>query len=293
MPKKKTPIDLAVPGRQQVLEMMKAGQYLDATSLLVGMFATLLGGQIAGAAMVEKILKRVGSRVTGVLGAGAMGVAFQLDNGRVLKLTRDRDELEAAQALMSKKHPNVVRFYDVFIARNGIGTGIVVRGSVDQNVARLARTMPDFLDLAKALGEATAKATNSMPLDRMGHPSLTRKSLKEGMGVWLDYLSNVVIPDVGERYMDARQVLDDAIAGVEFIMARGVYGFDFHAGNIGVVMDEVGSMRGVVYDIGITSSRARAGADIDTERVTLEDILPAFGRMVASTKKNPIPTVRV
>lgn len=292
MAKKKAPIELAVPGRQQVRDMVKAGQHPNGTVILEQMFATLLGSQTAGVAMAEKILKRVKSRVTGVLGAGAMGVAFQLENGRVLKLTRDHDELEAAQVLMSKRHPNVIRFYDVFIARNGLGTGIVVRGSVDQNVAQLARTMPDFLDLAKALNKATEMATAFQP----GWPDqfrITRKSLHEGMKVYLEELVSAYrsLTFPAPRSTATMQVLADTIAGVGFLLKCGVYGFDFHAGNIGVVASEVGERRGVVYDIGITSSRARKG--IDTERVTLEDIMPVFGRMVKEAGRNPIPTVRV
>jgi hypothetical protein len=295
--KKKGRIELAVPGRGQIRDMLGEGKVLDPAVMLVGIFATLLGSRVAGQAMAEKVLKRVGSTVVRVLGTGAMGVAFLLESGRVLKLTRDHNELEAAQALMRKRHPNITRFYDVFIARNGLGTGVIVRGSVDQNVGLLARTMPEFLPLAKALREATDRAAEVV--------TGSRRSLYQAMNRWIGFLKDAlegveVEPGVRltirDEYGNAltpavRGVLGDAIAGAEFLRECGIFGFDFHAGNVGVVMGEVGAMRGVIYDIGLTSSRARRG--IDTERVTLEDILPTFGRMVAEVKKNPIPTVRV
>jgi hypothetical protein len=253
--------------------------------------------------MTEKVLDRVGSRPVGVLGTGAMGIAFQLEDGRVLKLTRDHDELEAAQALMSKSHPNMVRFYDVFIARNGIGTGVIVRGSVDMNVASLARENAAFLPLAKALLTATRRASDLFYPARVpasqggwGAPGSTiepldvnRKNLKLAMGVWVDTLKNATLKDDfgGDSPSLAHKYKNDAIAGAMFLRKCGVYGFDFHAGNVGIVAED-GVTRGVIYDIGLTSSRARRG--IDAERVTLTDILPAFGRMVP--KKNPIPEVR-
>jgi hypothetical protein len=290
MAKKKTKdaVDLVMPGRSQIQSEIVAGHVFDAGKLLINIFSNLLGGLAAGQALTQKVLKRVGSRPTSVLGVGAMGVAFSLDSGRVLKLTRDRDEVEAAQALRDRHHPNVTRFYDTFIARNGVGIGIVVRGAVDQNVARLGKTMPEFFDLGRILNRATGMATAVQPQDSMGRWKITRKSLQKGMEVYLEALRPPYIAPVMAR---SAQVLADTIEGVGFIKKCGVYGFDFHAGNIGVVMDEVGSMRGVVYDIGITSSRARKGVDV--ERVGIEDILPVFGQMVAAARKNPLPTVRV
>jgi hypothetical protein len=202
----------------------------------------------------------------------------------VLKLTRDRDELEAAQVLVDKRNPNVIRFYDVFIARNGHGVGVIVRGRVDHSVGKLSQysEMLDFVPLKQLLTRATDKAAFQLPEGK--EPS--RKDLLRAMEVWLDYLSNFTPPPTTR----AQAILNDAVAGVEFLKGCGVYGFDFHAGNVGVVTDAAGMMHGVIYDIGLTSSRARRG--IDTERVTLEEILPVFGRMVSGAKKNPIPTVR-
>jgi len=62
------------------------------------------------------ISKRIKGSVTKKLGSGDCGVAYKLDNGKVLKLTDDATEASASKIIMNAGNtcPNIVHIYDVF-----------------------------------------------------------------------------------------------------------------------------------------------------------------------------------
>jgi hypothetical protein len=63
----------------------------------------------------EEMLEKLQSRfnVVGVLGEGSYGIAFELADGKVLKLTSDKSELEAARALKNDKYGPFVDVYEI------------------------------------------------------------------------------------------------------------------------------------------------------------------------------------
>ena len=64
----------------------------------------------------KAIGKRVNGKATDILGSGSRGIAFKLDNGKVLKLTDDATEASASKIIMNAGNtcPNIVHIYDVF-----------------------------------------------------------------------------------------------------------------------------------------------------------------------------------
>lgn len=87
------------------------------------------------------------------LGSGYHGEAFELSNGKVLKVTDDADEVRAAQHLKGKKLRHVVNVFDVFSFPGGAWFGIVVE--------RLKELPNDVKDVLMAINDRPAGGTTS------------------------------------------------------------------------------------------------------------------------------------
>jgi len=59
-------------------------------------------------------LKKDGYNLKKRLGEGGYGYAYELDNGKVLKLTTDKREANASSLVVGKSFKNVVKIYDVW-----------------------------------------------------------------------------------------------------------------------------------------------------------------------------------
>lgn len=73
------------------------------------------GGQQADYYFTDKMLEKLQSRfnIVNVLGEGSFGIAFELADGKVLKLTKDKEELEAARMLKEDKYGPFVDIYEI------------------------------------------------------------------------------------------------------------------------------------------------------------------------------------
>jgi hypothetical protein len=63
-------------------------------------------------------LNKIGYEIGSMLGSGTKGSAYQLSNGRVLKVTTDVTEAEASAVLIGKSLKNVINVFKVFMFKN-------------------------------------------------------------------------------------------------------------------------------------------------------------------------------
>ena len=76
---------------------------------------------------VESIAASLGTSPVKVLGAGGMGVAILLDNGKILKLTGDPKELKIASTLTTTPISGMAKYESVSSINNSIGVLVVER----------------------------------------------------------------------------------------------------------------------------------------------------------------------
>jgi len=67
-----------------------------------------------GIGRIDKYLKEpyINNKINDYIGAGSYGIAYQLDNGNVLKVTTEKDEFKNSQKLMSNPCPGVVNVFN-------------------------------------------------------------------------------------------------------------------------------------------------------------------------------------
>lgn len=282
MPKKGTvpPRDfyeLVVPLRDVAKAQIRSGERVDGAQFLRVSLSMLLSSPRAGEALAKKVVNRAGARPLEVLGVGLMGVAIRLSNGTVLKLTRDLNEVLSAAVIMSKKpHPNVVRFKDVFVASAGgmMATGVIVREAVATTLLNVGASLTErgadpsnpIVMLTRLVNEAARVAAKYAP--EGGSTGLeARREMKEAAEVYLLKVD-------GERGAspEAERVRQGIVDGMKALMKMGVYGYDFHAGNIGLNPEGDGQLtHAVIYDIGLSSVPERR---LESVKVGMADLNP-------------------
>ena len=82
---------------------------------------------------VENIAKSLGTSVDKVLGAGGMGTAILLKNGKVLKLTGDPKEILTAQKLVKNPIPGMANYESVNLLNNGIASIVLEQLKMPSN----------------------------------------------------------------------------------------------------------------------------------------------------------------
>jgi hypothetical protein len=198
---------------------------------------------------IGNALALVGVQEVGpILGYGSYGMAAELPDGRVIKLTSDAAEVQIGAVLVGKSLPHVVRIDGSWFVRGARVRVTVGWDEVEQDVIqgderigvlleervqglrrddveslRLNKIVRDFKDQHDFL------STLTMP------PRQRRERLK-GMAFELSQLL------IRRNFEDVGQALEE-LAGV------GVYAVDVHSGNIGY--DAGGTMK--VFDVGAGS----------------------------------------
>jgi len=210
---------------------------------------TLAIGDTAGEAVYQEIVERIGVEPGEELGSGLKGVVYALDRIRVLKITSDASELDALALIRSKPHKNLVRVDDVFVAcYKHAGVGVVVR----EWVGTAMESMHGVNTLIREVSQASARAEDSLTAYAREGSSLTEAS-SLAMQDLADQLENI---SIGEREDKIARGIRD---GIQALAARGVYGIDFHPGNIAV--DDLGDA--VIFDVGLIRMSARQRPKFD------------------------------
>lgn len=75
--------------------------------------------------ILSSIFDKIGIVKGKKLGAGKYGIAYDIGNGVVMKLTADKQEIDVTSQLLNKKLENVAEYYSVFYSR-GLKIGILL-----------------------------------------------------------------------------------------------------------------------------------------------------------------------
>lgn len=195
--------------------------------------------EAVGQSLYRKISRRVGEDpIETEIGRGVQGVAYELSDGSVLKVTSDVSELRAATVMMGIDHPNVVKIQDAFVVKAGKkAVGVIVRDFV--------RKVLDKALWADAMNSAIRNSIDSASdvYDswRFREQKDPLFSIKKANGYLLDLLRYEV-----RHYPELQQV----VSGIEALFAAGIYSIDYEPTNIGVDEDLHGQDQLVIFDVG-------------------------------------------
>ncbi len=175
------------------------------------------------------------------LGRGRNGIAFSLDDNRVIKLTTDQDEAKASSKIQGKKSKNVVKIISTFKFPSSNVYGIVQEklfplSQNEKNMLSTALRIVDyFVKQMKEKGTGGYREVYgsgwqhfSKIMLMQGDTNFTKDDVKKSLKV----LSAFKIP----------QMMDE-------LLSRGIMFFDYHTGNI---MKNAGGDY-VVTDLGVST----------------------------------------
>jgi len=202
-------------------------------------------GAETGDAIGQLVAMRAGQEPGKFLGSGARGAVYALGVGRVLKVTMDGNEVQAAQNLIGIRHPNLSFVHDVFIVTDGKkGAGIIVRDSVDTTLDKFDKKTSKMLD--SVMDIVLESATYKLDFDMMDRiVGIDPQLLASEMDRAIDLLRNRGC-NVDEK------VLFDIADAFRELKHLGIVGIDFDAKNIGVIKKP--SPRVLIFDYGMTKS---------------------------------------
>jgi hypothetical protein len=179
---------------------------------------------------------RVGQDIGPSIGTGHHGSAYDLGDGRVLKVTTDEKEFKAMSILRGMNHPNITQVHDTFVLRTPPRER---RDEVNANMAYFivrGRTGPILADIPE-------------------HERLSRAIREIGLMVSQNYYGDLRFSMEAEIYDwkslrkrfkgKERKILDGVIAAAEALHDAGIYTIDIHPKNIGMV-----DGRPVLFDVG-------------------------------------------
>lgn len=210
-----------------------------------------------GDAIGEVVVLRVGQEPGKYLGSGAKGAVYALGQGRVLKVTMDGGEIQAAAHLIGVRHPNLSLVHDVFVVTDGgKGVGIIVRDAIDTTLNRFNRETAEQVDVI--MDEVLESTTEKLDPEGSGlldiHPALLEEEVGRMIGLLREEGCDV----------DENIFLDMADA-FRTLKHYGILGIDFDSKNVGIVKKP--KPHAVIFDYGMTKSPS-----VEVEVVSLESL---------------------
>lgn len=206
------------------------------------------------------------------LGSGTMGVAYDIGNGKVLKITNDPREAKASGILVGKDIPNIVKIYDLWKFPNANYYGIIIEKLLpfDDNEAK------QVTYLIQQLGIKSKQEADYLGIDQKyfatGFPGLLAAS--DGSFTKAQLLLAKLLAKRFYGQPNAEQLKNEAIQRFQALMnqykmvdlfrslkALGIKFFDFHGGNMGKRSD--GSL--VLFDLGGGISQGNLPQDLQEQ----------------------------
>jgi len=184
----------------------------------------------------EKAVRRIGEEPFDMLGRGGWGIAYRLPSGRVLKVTRDWDELDAAAALQAAGHPNVVGIHDVFlVGADRDAVAFVVRDAVEATIEEFDPGASAAIEAASDLADEAYQRELRVSGDR-------RQAAQRAQVEFLMMLAD-------EAQQTGNPLLWDIVEAVRHMRALSLHGFGLRGRNVGVLGTDR-EPRAVVFDFG-------------------------------------------
>jgi serine/threonine protein kinase len=177
----------------------------------------------------------VGSAFVKRLGRGKMGIAYDLGDNTVMKITGDASEARAAKHLVGKNLKHVYKVFNVFQFDK---TGF-------------------FVIHQEKLQPMPADPTGQQDIDRVVQEAISMYRNEEGADAIHAYLTDQMSHDPA-RGQEVIKLVDDMMAGMKEIKSQGISFVDYHLGN---VLYDSTSKNYKFIDLGVSRS---AAADIET-----------------------------
>lgn len=200
-------------------------------------------GSSDGDAVGQLVAMRIGQEPGKYLGSGAKGAVYALGPGRVVKVTMDGNEIQAAANLIGVRHPNLSLVYDAFIVTDGEkGVGIIIRDAIDTTLNKFDKKVAVSLDkiMDDAFLSASEKIGNAQMMSDID-PNVLADEVSSAIGALRDAGCEVeesILLDLADAFRELRHL--------------GILGIDFDSQNIGVVKKPI--PRIVLFDYGMTKS---------------------------------------
>lgn len=196
-----------------------------------------------------------------VLGVGTHGTAFELPDGKVLKITNDFKEASAAAALLGKNVKNIVNFYDAWQFGD---TGIfgILQEKVEQlsssegeafNKALIATAAPLWIKRAGGSWDTVKKLTKQHIVDSV------KKKFKNNLN---SPEAQQFVKNINEQWnlLVSKYGIKDMF---ETLNALGIEFHDYHAGNM--MQRNDGTI--VLIDLGISNVKGNGKLKTMTESI--------------------------
>jgi hypothetical protein len=233
------------------------------------------------AAKIAAALRRLGITQAAVLGAGSFGTAARLPDGRVVKITSDPSEVQAAAVLMGKKLAHIVAFYGAwFVEGVKVEVGVGWNGEKQEEILathRVGIVISQYVEPMKhdgnffRLSTLVRDYTEKKEIFPLGPKRQARKVLYEA-SIGLERLLR------REGYVDVARALAE-------LRGEGIYAIDAHGGNVGYDYSSP-PWRLRMFDIGASSppdtpkaptikaARGAHRATVATHSIADEGMLP-------------------
>ena len=243
-----------------------------------------------------------------VLGSGSFGTAVALPDGRVLKLTSDTTETQAAYWLRQKNLPHVVRIDAAWFIR-GVRAKAIIAVNQDNQPIRFQRGAVGIVLMERLTplprGPSRQGLTKTVftfkdyyklhpdQIKKMG-PSRARVALREASEK-LEAVLRDNADYLTQRGDAAGAALASGVAdGLAETRAVGVYAIDVHGGNVGT--DGAGTYK--IFDLGTSSSPPGAappivaGPEAEPEPEDAQLSIPGMlSEAIIEDPDNPVPWV--
>ena len=187
-----------------------------------------------------------------VLGYGKYGFAFDLHDGRVLKITSDDSEARTSLFLLNKEHKNVAKILKIakYKSQTVVGQYFIImkkykENDLDENFFDAAL---EELDVERASGYPRATTKDYWKIPKDEHELYNR--LRPALDPNSSHSSQVTLKFV--------KVLLDIRAGLEYLKKNNIVFKDAHYANI--LMDDAGNY--VISDLGNHSISRASEYDI-------------------------------
>ena len=163
-----------------------------------------------------------------VLGSGYYGVAFDIGGGKVLKLTKDKAERNAASLIAGKRLKGVYKIFGVYNwAKTDLVTFIVTE-KVTMNESKARQVIRAVEDVTRAFVQVSSKTSVVV-----GSPSSS--GWNSSKAEWTKFKKDVAEGKHSD-YLGAKiktiELAEGIIQGFMSLDKAGIFWADLHAGNV-------------------------------------------------------------
>lgn len=189
----------------------------------------------------ENIIRAIGGKLIQKLGQGSYGIAYRLNNGKVVKFTGDPEEANTSNELIKSTNKHVIQIYDVLKIKLKIGESIyaIIEEELNTNI--------DMSELIDDFNDAWMKE----------YPKLEGKRFYAFLDAYLEEeeyeLLSQRAKELVSKYSSLGQkhikFVEDIISAFKYLSSKQIIWRDLHSGNVGKRGDDY-----VIFDFGLSKS---------------------------------------